>query len=304
MTIGILAITNENHTVINIHEKIIKKILENQSECVFTNLLFDPRTFLGKEVAMIELLLNSNNNKLNKSSSLWHLYKKLFIFSQDQSNEYLQRFVDTALVSAKLHSTNYYAWNFLRWVSNFSRLCEGKKELDSYLSRQVLQFSERNMNDAAAWGCLSSIMITDLEGLGIMKFEVEQISNGVFKWKEISEFIDFLIPINAMYYCERIALELKPVSPVPYIAINELITHIRRVGDIPTIIGFCDMIDQRLSDFDEKLKSRGIKYEIHNGYFTTSVPTENDLIFHQDLQRFINLRQTQQWIKNFVTNDV
>lgn len=297
MTIGILAITNENHTVINIHEKVVSRILIPKTEKVFTNLLFDPENFLRKEIAIIELLLNSNNNKLNKSSSLWQLYKKLFLFSQKDSSETLERFVNTALVSAKLHSINYYAWNFIRWISNFCKLCGNKKDLDEHIFKEVLHFCERNLNDAASWSCLSAIMVPDNEGLDIVKFESELIHQGKLQWKKVATEN---IEEKLLGVCDHIIFDLKPVSPVPYIVIKAFSAYLYKNNSYTIVFNYCQKLKKHIADFDVIINSKGITYEVNKGYFTTSIPTEDDLIFHQDLQRHINLIETVRWIEKFL----
>lgn len=75
MTVGFLLTTPENKTVYNVHEDLLKRYFQDNSVLVIPDLLV-------KEVRLIQRLCSSNN-RINKSSSLWILYRKLFVLSLD-----------------------------------------------------------------------------------------------------------------------------------------------------------------------------------------------------------------------------
>ncbi|ODQ58702.1 hypothetical protein WICANDRAFT_20037, partial [Wickerhamomyces anomalus NRRL Y-366-8] len=155
MTLGMMLITNDNHTINQLHWVLVEKITSNTLK-QFTSLHLEPTQFLIKEVSFIELLLGSNNNKLNKSSTLWHFYKRFFVMNHLPESDFLE----TALLSAGSHPTNYYSWSFIRWLAKYTELTKDDELFNKILSR-VRQFCQKHTNDIASWDCLVDVLCYD-----------------------------------------------------------------------------------------------------------------------------------------------
>ncbi|CCE64177.1 hypothetical protein TPHA_0G03370 [Tetrapisispora phaffii CBS 4417] len=144
-TIGLLLTTPENKTIIRIHEDIVKYCLKS----------YDAESklkFINNEIAVVEKLLTSSNNKLNKSSSLWTLYKKLFMVSSEFKENISLHYLSVFMSSANLHFSNYYSWNTLRWF--YDLLGNNEKII---LFDKTKQFCFKNMRDCSAWDTLADM---------------------------------------------------------------------------------------------------------------------------------------------------
>ncbi|EDO14754.1 hypothetical protein Kpol_354p2 [Vanderwaltozyma polyspora DSM 70294] len=140
-TIGLLLTTPENKTILNIHEEIFWDELENNS--------FQLSHIVQNEIILIERLLTASNNKLNKSSSLWSYYKKLYsILKTDNMDSF--NISQTILYSGRRHISNYYCWNASRW---FFDICE--KEVKSNLYLNAKEYCFANVSDCSSWSALS-----------------------------------------------------------------------------------------------------------------------------------------------------
>ncbi|CAG61838.2 unnamed protein product [Nakaseomyces glabratus] len=138
-TVGLLLTTPENKTIINLHYKCLLELCADDTKA------------LQREVVYLQRLLSCTNNRINKSSSLWLLYKKLYI----QFNKTITFNVNTTLIkSAENHFSNYYAWNFARWYYINTTI----EERSSLLTR-TRYFCNTHFKDSAAWSAFMFMLL-------------------------------------------------------------------------------------------------------------------------------------------------
>lgn len=143
MTTGLLLTTPENKTVYNIHEKLLKEYFQDNSILDIPNLLF-------KEIRLVQRLLCSSNNRINKSSSLWILYRKLFVLSLYARTSISSDLLFVFYSSGSQHFSNYYCWNTARWL--YDNLTDNKRiELFSLTKR----FCFQHVKDCSSWSALA-----------------------------------------------------------------------------------------------------------------------------------------------------
>lgn len=157
MTTGYLITTNENHSILTLHEQIVYKLSKN-----------DP-SFIAKEIDLISTFLQSRLKRINKSSSLWLLMKKLTIINEN--NEILYLIIDRAIRSCETHFANYYACNYLRWLSNVLKFQNKTPQL-KYLQKQVTRLCKSNLTDVSLWRLLQ-----DLASPGVSSYSIEEYNH-------------------------------------------------------------------------------------------------------------------------------
>lgn len=145
LTLGFLLATPENRSALNLHEKAFYELLWCGSS-------FESSEILRKELTIIERLLTSTNNRINKSSSLWCIYRKLFIVSREVNLEG-SKYVTVFIQSASRHFSNYYCWAALRWFFDVVSLTEKEK-----LFEATETYCFQNIKDASSWSALSYIV--------------------------------------------------------------------------------------------------------------------------------------------------
>lgn len=141
-TIGILLTTHENKTMFNIHQNLLLQFASQYNQDKF-------RKVMNNELKFIESLLTSNNPKLNKSSLLWLLYKKLFLLQIKRYPDMHIEYKSTIFDSAQQHFASYYCWNTLRWFYQVN------KSDRIEIINQTLQFGIMHQSDISCWDSLS-----------------------------------------------------------------------------------------------------------------------------------------------------
>ena len=145
MTIGYLLTTSENKMIINIHEECVLRLLLQKK---------DPAQLMRMELLVIERLLTCTRNSVNKSSSLWIWYRKLFILCRNFKNldkeKLMIQLISTIRASACLHPSNYYCWTTSRWI--FDNMYDTKHKEQLY--EMTLEFSLSHPNDCSSWSAL------------------------------------------------------------------------------------------------------------------------------------------------------
>lgn len=132
---GLLIVTTENRTALNMYSKILSELTE---------------TSIQREVHFIELLLSCNRAKLNKSSSLWELYKKLYSEYQGRIKFEVWR---TIKLSCDQHFANYYCCNFIKWYYNKLEY----QQREAFI-KQYIQFAMAHVSDPSIWTVLGKIL--------------------------------------------------------------------------------------------------------------------------------------------------
>lgn len=149
-TLGLLLTAPGHQTALNLHEQVF---FEKLTDCKTTEAL----VWLQNEILIIERLLTSNNNRLNKSSALWYFYRKLLVLAMDMKCGHL-KFIETVIHSGKRHFSNYYSWATARWLYD---VISATAKAD--LLEATLKFCVENVRDASAWSALSHMVCQHTE---------------------------------------------------------------------------------------------------------------------------------------------
>lgn len=159
-TFGYLLTTNENHSIILLHQDTFFKLQATNSEHTVS---------LEDEFMLMVSLLTSRLKRINKSSSLWLWLKKLSIMlifkhivegSVDvETTANFTKLVDCTLKAGKLHFSNYYAANFLRWIIRFIKAYsnDAGKFLD-IIHVRLVALCHQHLTDVSLWGGLQVLL--------------------------------------------------------------------------------------------------------------------------------------------------
>ncbi|AQZ16622.1 ECM9 (YKR004C) [Zygosaccharomyces parabailii] len=139
-SLGFLLTTPENKTNFNVHfDTVLNLFKENEV-----------RRLIAKELKIVQRLLTSSNNRLNKSSSLWQLYRKLYTLSfgwdVGDNHDYLSTFLDSGI----RHFSNYYSWNTANWYFDIVTTSEKLATVE-----QTKKYCFRNFKDTSSWNALT-----------------------------------------------------------------------------------------------------------------------------------------------------
>lgn len=147
ITWGLLLISPENKTNLNLHYHVLMNNLN----------------YIDMEINYLETLLTSKLARTNKSSSLWNLYKKLYILKPKELNELL----DIVIRSNENHPRNYYAWNFMNWAVQINYIFSNDVFINSkfdMLFENLYNYGLKNLNDSSVWNALQQLVYpTSLE---------------------------------------------------------------------------------------------------------------------------------------------
>lgn len=302
-TVGLLICTHENRSVINLHYDIINKILSNKDP-FFGDLLLDSRKFIIKELFFLQSLLNSNSNKLNKSSSLWTLFKRLYIFVIDNNIKSLPEsfFLQTAIKAAELHFSNYYAWNFIRFLFNISKLTgDYSKYID--ILKQVQNFAYCHHSDSSAWTGFTDCFNDSQASLNEICFEFNRYSK---EFKIDSNLKNNLVmDINCKDQLKTLSnwlWEKKTVSEVPYYAFRRLIVYNVKVLDNKELVSELMSTAKINYEFfrELKLKPKSIVIENNTNYLITNFDVESDYALGELLKIYFNWKHLIDWYEMFI----
>ncbi|SCV01364.1 LAME_0G15742g1_1 [Lachancea meyersii CBS 8951] len=147
-TLGLLLTTPEDRTNLNLHEAIILQRLKEESEHQ-GKLTKEGHIFLAREIMAVMLLLTSSLNRVNKSPSLWLLYRKLFTILKELFPAFEVDYQRLFLTSAERHFSNFYCWNTFRWVYDLE-----SPSTQAQLLTAVWDFSSQHPKDSSAWWAL------------------------------------------------------------------------------------------------------------------------------------------------------
>lgn len=146
---GLLLTTPENKTILCLFEKLVIIFLDSLPTGEKENFFLRILNFCIR-------LLSSTSNKLNKSSSLWLFYKKLYIININKFSEIKDfDYFATIEKSATIHFANYYCWNTARW---FFDICENTNEKRGHIIERTINFCFKHIRDISAWNFLVYIL--------------------------------------------------------------------------------------------------------------------------------------------------
>lgn len=151
MTLGYLITTNENHSIITLHEAVTFEIYRKYDQGI-----------LHQDFEIFTVYLSSRLKRINKSSSLWFWMQKLSIlviydpWSQGvNTNEYYEKLLDRLFKSCLHHFANYYANNFMKWVGNVNYILHKD---DMGLVERLVESCRQHLTDVSLWTSLASLL--------------------------------------------------------------------------------------------------------------------------------------------------
>lgn len=177
-TFGYLLTTNENHSLITLHECIFFKLQDiDESDS-------NGAISLESEFKLITALLTSRLKKINKSSSLWLWLKKIsimLIFKDIVLDEVdlktianFTKLIDSILKASELHFANYYASNFLRWCIRMVKLNSVRaEELLGLIATRLTKLCRLHLTDVSMWGSLQVLFENGSRNEHIYEYIVE-----------------------------------------------------------------------------------------------------------------------------------
>lgn len=145
MTVGYLITTNENHSIVSLHEATVFSLAK---------LTDHPSHFLYQEFDLVTSFLTSRLKRINKSSSLWCWTQKLtvlLIFGEDSAEpdqKLCHLLIERLLKSFELHFANYYAAHFLQWLVEMLRPFP---QLSDYLFTKLHALCRSRLSDVSLW---------------------------------------------------------------------------------------------------------------------------------------------------------
>ncbi|KAK6460147.1 hypothetical protein DFJ63DRAFT_316016 [Scheffersomyces coipomensis] len=272
-TIGYMITTNENHTIIRLHELLVFEIYDDQGE-----------EFIDKELDLITAFLTSRLRRINKSSSLWFWIKKLTVLTlfnpllnhQKDVKSIGSMLIDRAFRSSQLHFANYYASNYLRWFISVlgyiqyseqsSLVKETAQQLLQHLQKGLQDLCRSNLRDVALWNLFEYYLITKYNPHHNVTFSLNEYNRIADQLSDYVEPLDIMetdnISVdkesNTKYIIDEISwlLKVKCLIETPYTTLLrpliqlELHDELRLVRDM---IGTkCVEEQELLNDFDDK----------------------------------------------------
>lgn len=163
---------------------------------------------------LISTYLHSRLNRINKSSSLWLLMKKVgIILMGDPIIKGEQRFrlfgmvVHRALKSCEVHPSNYYACNYLRWMVNTLKYMKYVcgSDVDMYLdflTDHLVTVCKTQLTDVSLWNLLKEVLSARINSYAIEEYNflihsINKLSSNQFKLTTLYTSTLVTIPNNA-----------------------------------------------------------------------------------------------------------
>lgn len=221
-SLGYLITTNENNTLIRLHEVVLSKLMKR---------LDDPEKLLEQEFELLTVFVNSKLKKINKSSSLWFLIKKLTImiifakvpFNFDKYETLIKRIVK----SIDLHFANYYSSTFLQWLirlnHNILSTSSTKESQDairkinvSIIDALTKQAHER-VSDVSVW--------TSIEVYLKVNLSIENSNELAYVIEELNYLVDDINELHDRNICKFPEFDAK-VEVNPCEIVDQLMQYI------------------------------------------------------------------------------
>lgn len=184
-TLGYLVTTNENHTIVRLHELCLLELEEKRDVSI-----------LELELKFLTCLVNSKLKRINKSSSIWFLIKKIalrLIFS-DLTNTQTQykMLVDRTFKSIELHFANYYASSFLKWLIRYNYQLSGQVHILQDIQNRILglliEEAHSKLSDFSLWSSFETYLrvhggVEDDNAYTYLQEEVSFITQRDLRWE-------------------------------------------------------------------------------------------------------------------------
>ncbi|ODV70232.1 hypothetical protein HYPBUDRAFT_151641 [Hyphopichia burtonii NRRL Y-1933] len=183
-TLGYLVTTNENHTIVRLHELCLLELEEKRDVPI-----------LELELKFLTCLVNSKLKRINKSATIWFLIKKIalrLIFS-DLTNTQTQykMLVDRTFKSIELHFANYYASSFLKWLIRYNYLSSGQVHILQDIQNRILglliEEAHSKLSDFSLWSSFETYLrvhggVEDDNAYTYLQEEVSFITQRDLRW--------------------------------------------------------------------------------------------------------------------------
>lgn len=263
---GMMVATPGNTTAVKYFYKVVEHIYTGQDRLVMTDAFFLKQRLLTNSIRAIETLLTSNMDKLNASSILWLLYKKML-----QLRGHHEGSLDTCLQAARVHQGNYYAWQFI----NHSILNEMGGETDSCISK-IRKYCHENTRDSSAWSCYMKLAGSSCRSANDVYELFHQIETG-----PSSDFVQFAASRNLLLQY----LQQHPNSA------KEIVSFLNQIANrIPASPAFSELKNKIIS---------------HKSWFEINSFDKNSDIFLADrLTNYFHWTELAKWVDKFGTTPV
>lgn len=161
-TIGYMLTTNENYTMVRVHELATFLLSER---------LADGGAFLLQELDVISSLVSSRLKRINKSPSLFlwlkYLLVQLVYADLGSTTELFKKVVARVLRASQLHYANYYASGLLRtlirWNGVFLELHGGPaREINEHIFTELTVACRATLTDVSLWSTLEIYLLQQL----------------------------------------------------------------------------------------------------------------------------------------------
>lgn len=157
-TTVLLLITPEDHSNIRRHEELLLNRLKDKNCSGLWRRDEIAGAFVRRELQFVTSCLTSSLARVNKSPSLWLLYRKLYIITNSLFPTIEANYEMCFSKSAEAHSSNYYSWHTLRWMFDV-----GSKQLKARLAEATETFCFKHPKDSSAWWSLAHVLVSSFD---------------------------------------------------------------------------------------------------------------------------------------------
>ncbi|GMM34224.1 Ecm9 protein [Saccharomycopsis crataegensis] len=203
VTSGLLLTTPSSTTAVSLHWDVVLQTYKNHHQGASLGEFWE---FLTLEISFVETLLTAKLSRVNKSSVVWLLYKKLLalhcitLTNYDNSidnhgfnftNAMMKKILSVVIRSGETHPRNYYAWNFLRSVIHLVHSHRDNiSMMDIY--NKLYGFCRANPSDNSCWWVLLELLLPDQSSgefsIKEWGFIIEDISKTTSTVKNVGSF--------------------------------------------------------------------------------------------------------------------
>ncbi|ODQ77240.1 hypothetical protein BABINDRAFT_103797 [Babjeviella inositovora NRRL Y-12698] len=299
----LLLVTNDHHTILGVHKLIVYQMVA------------DP-VFIETEFSLLQNYLLCNLDKINKSSTLWLMYKKVVVIriaNGQDATSFLDSLLATIKGSGESHYQSYYAWEFCSWLSCLFRhlgstgVPEGPRYETAVreIYAAVSEFCHSHPRDHSAWTCLGNVVMPSERKLTQAVLETMQCLRDCAP-SGFHSVMEKPGPRKGIGFLGEILLEVTWISKY---ALNQsssgfIKSMVVQVAGLPKLLGV-------LSDRLESLKLEspllgGLLESVvfTNGYWDVmGVPVfDDDLISKAKMSDMVELYRLVEWLKRFATS--
>ncbi|CEP60885.1 Ecm9p LALA0_S02e01882g [Lachancea lanzarotensis] len=277
-TLGLLLITPEDRTALKLHEDLLLKRLQTQPGGQWTGSDGSTRLFCY-ELSAISLLLTSSVNRVNKSSSLWLLFRKVYALKREFYPDPDIDFSSLFTSSAERHISNYYCWNTFRWVYDLET-----PAAQTELLKVVWGFSIRHPKDSSAWWALGHVLLSlpELASNFIQNYNAVnmrfEFTKHIHHKQNSDNLTNEALSAKAIHYISKIMtyIETGEVREwPPFGCIVRLSHYVSRNEQVHPLQRWCDEIEA----FEEK------NFKIDRKSVTMAIYKNNrDLLFQRSIE--------------------